>query len=612
MNQLSNDLSNDLSSLDDLEIYCLEHDIPCIGICSKFNCNTKTKFFCMKCIKAGNTCITTQKHELITLSEILYRFYNKKDTINNKTLQKIKKMGKILGQYRGGELDNVKDKFKNIKDQIIPIKKIYNDLIDKFIISFKEKNAKEMHNLKTLSKTDEVIEKDISNIFLNIRMPIFDKKSLSNNKKLKKMIDDGNRLSTPENFVQGLKILNDESKSSKYINKLNDKIFANKVCSNISNIDNNKDKLEQKIDTILKEFEEKIDQSLETLKTTLLTKSKNTNIAYAVTPFLNFTSNPKNLYLTKNICYSAHKTYLIDKVFCAFTSFQKQALVIWGANTNLEFYDIDKNKMIKEIASAHFSQIYCCRHFPDNKNKVDYVLTTSYDCSIKIWNAFTYECYSHIKNIYLRKNIFSACLLIDEHISKSHVVSSCVNDFMKLYDIDGRYKHSFGISDGNTVFINSYFDYKNKGFFIINGNANDVRSYNVKTGQLYQRYQGLPRFFHTGAVIQETKNETTLIEIDGNGFIRIWNFHTAELIKTIFVNPFINLRGICLWSHKYLIIGGNDHQIKVVDLKLGKAIKGFKDHNAHLCTLEKINSQLYGECLLSQGMDGSIKLWSIQ
>ena len=181
-----NQLSNDLSSLDDLEIYCLEHDIPCIGICSRFNCNTKTKFFCMKCIKSGKTCITLQKHELITLSEILYRFYNNLDTINNKTIQKIKKMGKILGQYRGGELDNVKDKFKNIKDQILPIKKIYNDLIDKFIISFKEKNAKEMHNLKTLSKTDEIIEKDISNIFLNIRMPIFDKKSLSNNKKLKK------------------------------------------------------------------------------------------------------------------------------------------------------------------------------------------------------------------------------------------------------------------------------------------------------------------------------------------------------------------------------------------------------------------------------------------
>ena len=40
-------LTNDLSQVDDLEIYCLDHNIPCIGICSKFNCNQKTKFFCM-------------------------------------------------------------------------------------------------------------------------------------------------------------------------------------------------------------------------------------------------------------------------------------------------------------------------------------------------------------------------------------------------------------------------------------------------------------------------------------------------------------------------------------------------------------------------------------
>ena len=103
-----------------------------------------------------------------------------------------------------------------------------------------------------------------------------------------------------------------------------------------------------------------------------------------------------------------------------------------------------------------------------------------------------------------------------------------------------------------------------------------------------------------------------MIDIDGNGYIRFWDFHTAKLIRSIYVNSFINLRGLCLWNNKYLIVGGNEHQIKIVDLKQGKVVKYFKEHTGTICTVERINSKVYGECLLSQGMDGAIKLWSIQ
>ena len=78
-----------------------------------------------------------------------------------------------------------------------------------------------------------------------------------------------------------------------------------------------------------------------------------------------------------------------------------------------------------------------------------------------------------------------------------------------------RYRYSFGISDANTFFINSYYDPKNKSYYIINGNSIDVRCYNLKDGSLFNRYQGKPRSFHTGAIIYDTKTETTLIDIDG-------------------------------------------------------------------------------------------------
>ena len=603
-------LTNDLSSLDDLEIYCLEHNIPCLGICSKFNCNQKTKFFCMLCIKSGKTCITTQKHELISLSEILYRFYKKEDIINSAIITKIRKMGKIMSQYPSEDLDNFKNKYKNINEQILPIKKAYSDLIDKFISNFKEKNAAQIHNLKILSKTDDDLDKDISNIFLNIRLPLIDIKTIGNEKKLKKLIEEGNKLSTPNNFINSIKILNNRNKSCTLVNKLNDKISANKIISNISNINNNKENLEKKIDSILKELETKFDESLESLTSSLLIQNKTQKISFTLSQFVSFNTNPKNLYYKKNICNTAHKTNMIDKVFCAFSSFKKQNLVVWGNYNHLEFFDIDEDKIINTISNAHNSTIYCCRHYPDIRNKIDYILTTSLDYSIKVWNVNKFSCDVFIRNAYMTKNIFSACLLLNEYSNHIYIVTSCVNDFMKLYDFTGKYRFTFGNRDGNTFFVNSYFDIKNKKYYIINGNGNDVKSYYGKNGKLYNKYQGLPRSFHTGAVIYETKIEVILIEIDGNGYIRMWNFHNANLIKSIYTNSFLNLRGICLWNYKYLIIGANDHQVKIVDIKQGKISKNFKEHTATICTIEKINSKKYGECLLSQGMDGTIKLWS--
>lgn len=67
---------------------------------------------------------------------------------------------------------------------------------------------------------------------------------------------------------------------------------------------------------------------------------------------------------------------------------------------------------------------------------------------------------------------------------------------------------------------------------------------------------------------------------------------------------------MCLWNNKYLIVGSSDHQIKLVDLKLGKIAQTFKEHTGKVCTVEKIESKKYGECLLSQGLDGKIKLWT--
>ena len=110
-------------------------------------------------------------------------------------------------------------------------------------------------------------------------------------------------------------------------------------------------------------------------------------------------------------------------------------------------------------------------------------------------------------------------------------------------------------------------------------------------------------------VINYIEENVVLIESDGKGYIRIWNFNTAELLKTIASHSSVNLRGICQWNDRYLFGAGNDNQVKLFDLEEGKFVTSFKSHTSTVCTIEKIMHPKYGGCLVTQALDGKLKLW---
>ena len=180
---------------------------------------------------------------------------------------------------------------------------------------------------------------------------------------------------------------------------------------------------------------------------------------------------------------------------------------------------------------------------------------------------------------------------------------------MKIWDFSGKYIRNLGQNDESTYFIDIYFDNKDKKNYILNANSVDVKSYTFKNGELYHKYKGTPQTWHMSAVVNETKNRQILIESDGNGYIRMWDFHTAILIKSITSSPTLNLRGICLWNDDYLFAAGNDYQVKLYDLTQGKFVKSFKGHTSTVCSIEKVVHPKYGECLISQGLDGKLKMW---
>ena len=147
-----------------------------------------------------------------------------------------------------------------------------------------------------------------------------------------------------------------------------------------------------------------------------------------------------------------------------------------------------------------------------------------------------------------------------------------------------------------------------KNYLLIN-NVGYIKSYEFNKNKLYCKYNDNDCAFHNSIIINDKEDLIKLIESSEDGNIRIWNFHSGQLLNKIKVNR--GLFGICLWNNEYIFVGCEDNTIKIVDLNNNKIIrKELKGHKNVVLTIKKIVHFKYGECLISQCYEnGEIKLW---
>lgn len=601
-------LSEIFSPFDNLELICEDHGIPCIGLCCNYYCKEKTKFLCMKCIKSGTSCITKQKHELITLSEMLYRFFLIEENKSLDILQ-IQEMSQIIKEINDEELTKVMQNYKSIQDhnyqRFSQIKSIFSDIIKEIIQLFKEQNIQKLMDLKYRSK--DLDTNNVKNeLFFKMNIP---QENLKQNKEgIIKYINNKYSLTDANELVNQAKLLYDSQEFVKTSKMINDKVYINEITKKN---EEKRAKMSEKLDLILKQFEEDFDSKLAQIEEEIILPKENPSIYTYYNSIFKLLNDPQELVFKEDICTNAHKTNSIDRVFCAFKSFLGEALVVWGSTSNnLEFYDCEKGKIIKTFHPAHNQTIFSCRHYPDIKQRIDYIITSSYDRTVKIWDYRQASYVLSIPNVHSGYYIYSVSVLFNHQEENKYIITSSSNDKMKVWDFHGNFLRNFGIDTESTYFIDVYFNKSTKKYYIINANSVDVKSYDFATGNIYHKYKGTPQTWHMSAVVNETKDGQLLIESDGSGKIRIWDFNTAILLKNIGSSYSLNLRGICLWNDRYLFASGNDYQVKLIDLEEGKFVKSYKGHTSTVCTIEKIMHPKYGGCMISQGLDGKLKLWA--
>ena len=237
------------------------------------------------------------------------------------------------------------------------------------------------------------------------------------------------------------------------------------------------------------------------------------------------------------------------------------------------------NKKINEIKNAHLYYINNFRHYLDKINKRDLVLSISgFDSNIKLWNINTLDCLLNIKSAYKNGIMFSACFLYND---KQLYIVSC-NDYypdkpgpIKIFDLKGKKTKEIKNSKERTFFIDIYYDIKFDNNYILVGNKNYVKSYDYLNNKLYHKYCDNSLTFHNCIIISNGNNDNIikLIESSNDGNIRIWNFHSGELIKKIEIlsdKEQFALYGMCLLRNEYLFVGCNDNTVRLVEMNNGK------------------------------------------
>ena len=306
----------------------------------------------------------------------------------------------------------------------------------------------------------------------------------------------------------------------------------------------------------------------------------------------------------------------LNETFITFKTVDNFIFLIYSSkNSLINCYDLIKLQKICEIKeeSVKSSKYVNFKHYLDKKNKRDLVISIFCICdNIKMWNVKNWECVLNIENINNSPDLGCACFLNDKN--KIYIITSCRNNKIesrpiKVFDFNGKKIKEINDSKEASLYIDSYYDNISLNNYIISSNLNHIKSYNFNKNELYHEYSDTNNNeFYCYTMVCNINNEIKLFSSCYDGTIRIFNFHSAILLKKIKINQI--LFRFLLWNKDYLFVGCGDNKVRIINLKDELIISELTGHNNSVVDIKKIILPFYGECIISQGKNyDKIILW---
>jgi WD40 repeat protein len=325
-------------------------------------------------------------------------------------------------------------------------------------------------------------------------------------------------------------------------------------------------------------------------------KNKNQSKKYDI-------SNPNNIIPFKNINPTENE---FISLFDFVHTYNDIYYIIYTNNwSEIVFFDIIDNKRVLTIKKAHHYDILHIKHYFDKNNLRDLLASYSYENSIKLWNINTMECIVviDILSSFDDEDIILNSLFFMNLKNQINIVAPFVFkrncEKIAFYDLKGiKMKEiTFKIKNHNVFDTNYYYDQKGKKNYIVFGGDGYLKSFDVNKNDIYKIYCNNDNIINNQIIIYDKDKKIKLIS-SGGGLVRIWNFHSGDLLNQLKINHRIyDLPVICIWNSDYLIGACGFYGLKIFDLKNEKIPQAMSGFGTCFCA-KKIIHPIYGESLL--------------
>ena len=153
-----------------------------------------------------------------------------------------------------------------------------------------------------------------------------------------------------------------------------------------------------------------------------------------------------------------------------------------------------------------------------------------------------------------------------------------------------------------------YYDKNLKKNFIVVIDYKTLCSYDYATNKLYKKYYDKElTIYGETVVINDEKKPVKIIECDFNGYIRIFNFHTGDLL---FQNR-AGGSGLCYWNDNYIFATERYDRFALIDICSPRIKHYYSKHKNNVCKIIKLIHPKYEESLITFDQY-STKFWIIK
>jgi WD40 repeat protein len=211
-----------------------------------------------------------------------------------------------------------------------------------------------------------------------------------------------------------------------------------------------------------------------------------------------FLSDPNELTISKTLTSNSTTRCLSDSKFATFTTLKGGRYIAWATPEHvIEVYCFDVGTVVQKL-NGHTNDVLIIRHF--NIATKDYLLSTSFDYSCKVWDIKLESCTVDIKSCRSGVYIYSAIIVVDNYIP--YIVTLEPKEPMKVWDFRGSHIRDIRSCAGDhSHYINIWYDTESDKIYIINGNRTCIRLFDYHTSELVKSFDEDSEIWHMSACL---------------------------------------------------------------------------------------------------------------